>query len=119
MILVSEAGWCNASGFEACRTAPVLPSTTIDAVGGEYFSAWAASLAIAKAAASGVRPNKQQRSPRQALQFPHAIAHPVPRGGSHPLQATRRHFPLEGLQSAVMAFFNALYSPAGARHPAA
>ena len=35
MILVSEAGWRDASGFDACSTAPVLPSTTIDADGGE------------------------------------------------------------------------------------
>src|SRR6516162_5819720 len=85
MILFSEAGWRNASGFEACSTAPLLPSTTIDAVGGEYFSAWAALLAIARAAARGVRPTKQQRSPRRALKLPHAIAHPVLRGGSHPI----------------------------------
>src|SRR5262249_61366260 len=114
MILVSEAGWRNASGFEACRTAPVLPSTTIDAVGGEYFSAWAASLAIAKAAASGVRPNKQQRSPRQALQFPHAIPHPAPRGGPHPIQATRPRVPPGGFHSAATDFFQDPYSPADA-----
>jgi hypothetical protein len=58
------------------------------AVGGEYFSAWATSLVIARAAARGVRPNKQQRSPRRALELPRAIAHPVLRGGSHPIQTT-------------------------------
>ena len=33
--LVSEAGWRKASGLAACSTAPLLPSTTIDANGGE------------------------------------------------------------------------------------
>ena len=36
MIFVGEAGWRSASEFEACSTAPLLPSTTIEADGGEY-----------------------------------------------------------------------------------
>ena len=39
MIFVSEAGWRSASGLEACSTAPLLPSTTIEGDGGEYASA--------------------------------------------------------------------------------
>jgi hypothetical protein len=89
MILVSEAGWRSASGFE-------------------YFSAWATSLVIARAAARGVRPNKQQRSPRRALELPRAIAHPVLRSSSHPIQTA-------GMGClAKTAFFKALRSPARA-----
>jgi hypothetical protein len=35
MILVSEAGWRGASGFDSCNTLPVLPSTTIEQDGGQ------------------------------------------------------------------------------------
>jgi hypothetical protein len=39
MILVKEAGWRKASGFDACSINPVLPSTTIDEPGGEDSTA--------------------------------------------------------------------------------
>jgi hypothetical protein len=39
MILVKEAGWRKAFGFDASNVKPVLPSTTIDDPSGEELSA--------------------------------------------------------------------------------
>jgi hypothetical protein len=67
-----------------------LPSTTIDAVGGEYFSAWAASASDCKSRGKVCETKETVTRPSAgSLELPHAIAYPVARGGSHPIQATR------------------------------